>query len=211
MIDPVFEARLRPLATATDIILSDRELELLWKYYSLLERWNARMNLTGLPLQAYPEATLVRLLIEPLMARELIADKPIVWYDLGSGGGSPAIPLKIARPHARLTLIESKHRKAAFLREAIRELELPGATVAAERFEDLVGPSFDNSAELITVRAVRIDAKLADTCLRLLRPEGHVLLFGATARSSLRGFQLIQRIHASPISSICKFVPRGTG
>ena len=47
-----------------------------------------------------------------------------LWFDIGSGGGSPAIPLKLARPTLPLPMVESKTRKAVFLREAVRALGL---------------------------------------------------------------------------------------
>ena len=63
---------------------------------------------------------------------------PLAWFDLGSGGGSPAIPLKLVRPDARLTMVESKTRKAAFLREAVAQSgAADAAEVADERFEEL--------------------------------------------------------------------------
>ncbi len=58
--------------------------------------------------------------------------------DLGSGGGSPAIPLKIARPEFALAMVESKGRKSAFLRDVIRQLSLSRAEVVTDRFENLV-------------------------------------------------------------------------
>ena len=82
------------------------------------------MNLTALPLDPPTDETFDRLLIEPLAAsRQVRADMASVWFDLGSGGGRPAIPLKIARQQLRLTMIESKERKSAFLREAARSHE----------------------------------------------------------------------------------------
>src|SRR3954467_11057735 len=103
-------------------------LEPLEGYYRLLTHWNAKINLTALPLDPPTDETFDRLLVEPLgAAKQIPTHTPAIWFDLGSGGGSPAIPLKIARPSLRLTMIESKERKGAFLREAIRTLELSDA------------------------------------------------------------------------------------
>ena len=100
-------------------------LEPLEAYYRLLTQWNAKINLTALPLDAPTDETFDRLFVEPLgAAKQIPPQTPSVWFDLGSGGGSPAIPIKIARPALRLTMIESKERKGAFLREAIRALGL---------------------------------------------------------------------------------------
>ena len=102
-----------------------------------------------------------------------------VWVDLGSGGGSPAIPLLVARPGLNLTMIESKSRKGAFLREAVRELGLSGsATVLDKRFEDVAcQPRYRQSADLVTVRAVRADDELFSIAAELLKPDGKLHLF----------------------------------
>jgi 16S rRNA (guanine527-N7)-methyltransferase len=110
---------------------------------------------------------------------------PIRWMDLGSGGGSPAIPLKIVRPTWYLTMVEAKERKASFLREAIRMLRLQGADVANARFEDL---GREGTADVVTVRAVKVDRPFADVVRRLLTPQGVLAVFSSTA-VMLDGFE----------------------
>lgn len=148
-------------------------------YYDLLTHWNKRINLTSLPLEPLTERSLERLIVEPLMAAPYVEDRPIRWFDLGSGGGSPAIPLKIAKPRARLTLVESRSRKSAFLREAVRVLSLTDVDVIADRFENLVTGAEAAMADLITVRAVRLDAEMLNTVARLVVPDGRLLFFGS--------------------------------
>jgi 16S rRNA (guanine527-N7)-methyltransferase len=119
-----------------------------------------------------------RLLIEPLAAAKYIADSLLNWVDLGSGGGSPAFPLKIARPAAKLRLIETRSRKAAFLREVARELDFSDVEVMNERFEESSKrPEFGDTADLVTVRAVRVDTALAVATQRVLRSDGRLMLF----------------------------------
>jgi len=145
-------------------------LEPLEAYFHLLTHWNARINLTALPLDVPTDEAFDRLLVEPLAAaKQVPAHTPSVWFDLGSGGGSPAIPLKIARPALKLTMVESKERKGAFLREAVRALGLVDASVETERFEIVAGKSaFASSADLVTVRAVRTDDRLFESAAHML-------------------------------------------
>jgi 16S rRNA (guanine527-N7)-methyltransferase len=154
-------------------------LEPLESYYRLLALWNGKMNLTALPLDPPTDETFDRLLVEPLAAsRQIPADVASVWFDLGSGGGSPAIPLKIARPRLLLTMVESKERKSAFLREAVRTLELTGTVALTARFEDAAARTeYLGKVDLITVRAVRADDALLETVDRLLSVAGRLLLF----------------------------------
>jgi 16S rRNA (guanine527-N7)-methyltransferase len=154
-------------------------LDPLESYYLLLAQWNAKINLTALPLDPPTDETFDRLLVEPLAAAKHIPPHArSVWFDLGSGGGSPAIPLKIARPALRLTMIESKERKGAFLREAIRTLALGDALVETERFEVAAAkPAFARAADFVTVRAVRADGELFQTAGAMLKLGGRLLMF----------------------------------
>jgi 16S rRNA (guanine527-N7)-methyltransferase len=147
-------------------------------YYRLLNVWNAKINLTGLPLsEASPEA-LDRLLIEPLTAAKYVSAGASRMIDIGSGGGSPAIPLALAAPQLQLLMVESKTRKSVFLREAIRALDLPGADVATARFEELLArPDLHEAHDLVTIRAVRIEPRTLLVLQAFARPGGLIFLF----------------------------------
>ena len=98
--------------------------------------------------------------------------------DIGSGGGSPAIPLKLALPHLHLTMVEAKVRKSAFLREASRQLGLTATDVETTRVEELLArPQLHEAFDLISMRAVRIEVRMLNTIQAFLKPSGHVLLF----------------------------------
>ena len=153
--------------------------ERLASFVGLLAKWNAKLNLTGFPLDPPSDEALNRLIIEPIAAAPLIPAHVKVAIDVGSGGGSPAIPLKLLRPDIRFVLVESKTRKGAFLREAVRNLELGGVDVESSRFDELTRrPEFQAKADLVTVRAVRLDDDFWLPAAAVLRPGGHVLLFG---------------------------------
>jgi len=172
-----FKERLSKRARKSRVALPDEIIEPLETYFRLLAQWNAKINLTSLPLQALADETIDRLFIEPLAAATLVGDAPDIWFDLGSGGGSPAFPLKLIRPALALTLVESRTRKAAFLREVVRILKLRDTEVANVRFEDF-SPGVDRMARLVTVRAVRPDRALFGVAARLLVIGGRLLLFG---------------------------------
>ena len=154
-------------------------LEPLEAYFRLLAQWNAKINLTALPLDPPTDETVDRLLVEPLAAaKQIPTHSPSLWIDLGSGGGSPAIPLKIARPALRLTMIESKERKSVFLCEAVRILGLIDVTVINGRFEVAADrPGINATADFVTVRAVKADSQLFETAGKLLKEGGRLLMF----------------------------------
>jgi 16S rRNA (guanine527-N7)-methyltransferase len=173
-----FRDRLRRRARRADVPLDPSVVEQLEAYYRLLARWNEKINLTALPLRELRDETIDRLLVEPLAAARHVPDSLTDWFDLGSGGGSPALPLKIVRPDARLTMVESRTRKAAFLREAVRVLGLGRTSVENARMEEVAArPGASKSAQLVTVRAVRIDRAVWQAANALLRDDGRLLLF----------------------------------
>jgi 16S rRNA (guanine527-N7)-methyltransferase len=182
---------------------------LLDGYWRLLERWNSRINLTALPLAGYPERSVDRILVEPLAAGCLFPDHPVTWVDLGSGGGTPAIPMKVLVPSHRLLMVESRSRKVAFLREVVRSLGLVDTSVESARFESLAD-RHRGTAEFVTVRAVRPDEALARSALWLLKPPGRLVVFGAGLDLDLPGFRRAASTPAPTSSAIGVYVPRGT-
>ncbi len=149
----------------------------IWAYFRLLEKWNARVNLTGFRVSADNDQAVDRLLIEPMLAA-VHAGSARTMADVGSGGGSPAIPFAIAAHAApSLTMVESRERKSAFLREALRETGLTGE-VRTARFEEFAAlPGSVEAFEIVTVRAVRLDAELLESVADSLAPAGRLFWF----------------------------------
>jgi len=185
MIDDVFRELLLDRADASNITISMGVQEKLVQYYRLLAHWNQRINLTSLPLDPPTTQAVDRLFIEPLVATSLLRPAVGLWFDLGSGGGSPAIPMQVAHPSTRLVLVESRERKAAFLREVIRDLSLSGADVEMARIEQVAAETSNAGvADLVTVRAVRLEPSMIGWIQALLRFGGQAILFGAESAIS---------------------------
>jgi len=142
-------------------------------YFQLLSHWNRKINLTSL---SDPDEAVDRLLLEPVAAAASLPHH-LDLVDLGSGGGSPAIPLALATGSPMLVMVESRVRKAAFLREALREIGLSGVVEAA-RFEDVAsGLDYRERFGLLSVRAVRLDNTAFSAMTTLLKPGGCAALF----------------------------------
>jgi 16S rRNA (guanine527-N7)-methyltransferase len=189
-----FGDRLRDRLALVPLDVAASQLAQLERYFELLRKWNGHVNLTSLPLSGYAANTLDRLLVEPLMAASLVADSGLC-IDLGSGGGSPAIPMAIARPAMRMVLVESRERKSAFLREVVRELASARAEVLTTRAEQ-VPSEYSGHADVVSVRALRLGDAVTDAIKRLLKPDGSVLVFGANTRPA--GFTLSAERSAVP-------------
>jgi len=199
MTTKAFRERLERRAARARVAVPPDAAEPLETYFRLLVRWNQKVNLTALALGSLTDATIDRLLIEPLAAAGRIDDAWSPWIDLGSGGGSPAIPLKLVRPALSLTMVESKARKAAFLREAVRELRIEAATVETARFEAMAQCLGSAAVGLVTVRGVRVDDSLAVAIRSVLRDGAHLLIFSsAPTHEPLAGFVAAKPVRLVP-------------
>jgi 16S rRNA (guanine527-N7)-methyltransferase len=171
--------RLRRRARKAGVELSSDLADRLALYYDLLSKWNAKINLTAFRLDSSGDDEAIdRLLIEPLAASRHVPPDANTLIDIGSGGGSPAIPLSLAAPRLRPRLVESKTRKAVFLREALRTLDLAWAEVETSRFEELLArPELHEAFDIATIRAVRIEPRTLHSLQAFLKPGGHLWLF----------------------------------
>jgi 16S rRNA (guanine527-N7)-methyltransferase len=150
----------------------------LQTYLALLAQWNQRINLTAFDLEQPTDEAVDRLIIEPVLAARHLPVAVETVLDAGSGGGSPAIPLRLASSPFALWMVEAKTRKSVFLREACRALDIKDVTVETARFEQLLTkPSLHEAFDVVTIRAVRVDTRTLTTLQAFLRPGGHMLLF----------------------------------
>jgi len=182
-----FRERLRRRAKSAGASLEPSLVDGLETYYQLLTRWNAKINLTAFRLTPEgDDAAIDRLLIEPVIAARYIPENSRTLLDAGSGGGSPAIPLKLACPNLSLRMVEVKTRKAVFLREAVRALGLRDAEVETSRFEELLPRAeLHEALDLVSIRAVRIEIRTLNSLQAFLRPGGKLLLFRGGSKSDL--------------------------
>jgi len=154
--------------------LSASQLAQLETYVQVLASWNARLNLTGFSLASDIEPALNRLILEPVLVAGHIERCVRSLVDVGSGSGSPAIPLLIAAPWIQLTMVESRQKKSVFLREAVRAVGMR-ADVVTSRLEDL--PASDEGFQAASLRGVRLDSELGAALGDLLSPEAPLFYF----------------------------------
>ena len=140
----------------------------LLAYLDLLARWNRTYNLTAV---RDPGEMVSRHLLDSL-AMEPFLDGIANLADLGTGPGLPGIPLAIAMPGLRVTLVEANGKKARFLREAVRMLGLGNAEVAESRIEALQRPG---AFDAITARALASLPQILAFGAHLLAPGGTLL------------------------------------
>jgi 16S rRNA (guanine527-N7)-methyltransferase len=136
-------------------------------------QWNSSVNLTG--ARSVTEVIAEHVVDSFAMGRLVPPGSSVV--DVGAGGGLPGLPFAITRPDARLTLVEPRAKRVAFLRTATRELQLKNAEVVRERAGGLEPGGFDVAAS----RATFPPDEWLDLGLGLVRPGGLVLVFAGQA------------------------------
>jgi 16S rRNA (guanine527-N7)-methyltransferase len=114
--------------------VNGRQILQIQQYIKTLLAWNEKLNLTAI---RDPLEVLYRHFCESMYAAPAVPVENGRLADVGSGGGFPGLPLKILRPELRIFLIESNLKKATFLAEIIRELELTDTQVLVRRYEEL--------------------------------------------------------------------------
>jgi 16S rRNA (guanine527-N7)-methyltransferase len=154
--------------------LSPAQLAAFEKYEQDLLEWNSRLNLTAID---HPEKVRVKHFLDSLTCLLAMRGTPIERVvDVGTGAGFPGIPLKIACPHIRLTLLESVGKKANFCRHAIKALQLADVEVVQERAEAAgLLPEHRERYDWAMARAVAGLPVLAEYLLPLVRVGGKAL------------------------------------
>jgi len=168
--------RLRFLLEQKEISLSPDKWARLEAYKSLLLLWGNRFALVS---RRDLREGLEKHFADSLLISPYIAGQHVL--DLGSGAGFPGIPLAIVLDDKRFTLIESRKKKCAFLREVRRELGLENIEVVNARWEDL-----EYEADIALARATGGVEKLLDELPHLLKKGGYLLLYSADKRLDLR-------------------------
>jgi 16S rRNA (guanine527-N7)-methyltransferase len=151
-------------AAALQVEIADEQVAALERYLDLLEKWNRVYNLTAIRDRA---RMVTHHLLDSLSILPHVRGPNVL--DVGSGAGLPGIPIAIARPALRVTLLEANQKKSAFLTQAVGELRLANVTVVTERVESWhTATRFD----AIVSRAFADLGEFVAAAGRLLAPRG---------------------------------------
>lgn len=172
---------LRPLAegaAALGVSLDAGQLACFARYRELLLDWNTRINLTAItdPAEIITRHfldSLTCVLAFPPEARAV----PRTLLDVGAGAGFPGLPLAIALPSWRVTLLEATAKKVRFLEAVIAALALPNATTLTGRAEELARrPEHRAAFDAVAARAVAALPTLLEYCCPFARAGGTIVM-----------------------------------
>jgi 16S rRNA (guanine527-N7)-methyltransferase len=157
---------------AYGITASTRLCDQIRVYIDLLLRWNQKTSLTTV---TQPEEIVRFHFGESLLAVPSVPIRHGRLADVGSGAGFPAVPIRMVFNNLSVVLIESNQKKATFLAEVVRELQLANVEVRRSRMENV---SFrDRPVQFVSARAVRIDDDFLNWSLQSLNSGGSLVLW----------------------------------
>jgi 16S rRNA (guanine527-N7)-methyltransferase len=174
------------LAAKASITLSDDQHAKLSTYIDLLLAANQRMNLTRIADRAAAEVQHVG---DALTVLPFLPEETFRLADVGSGGGIPGIILAIARPDAKVILLEATKKKAAFLQDVVTQLAMTNVKVIAERAETAGRGELRDSREVADARAVGAMDFLVEWCLPLVKKGGRML--------AMKGARIVDELPAA--------------
>ena len=162
------------------LALTAVQLTQLQVYVELLLLWNRKLALVS---QRDRAEILAKHVADALFAASRCVDGEAV-VDLGSGAGFPGLPIAVARPAARVSLIESRGKKASFLEEACRSASIRNASVHHGRIEDIAAdPAHQSRYALATARALTNTAQVIALARPFLAPGGRAIAMRSVGES----------------------------
>lgn len=163
------------------ITLSEKQLDQYALYYQLLVEWNEKMNLTAITDE--PSVYLKHFYDSLTLALQTdLLQSEVALCDVGAGAGFPSIPLKIALPHLKVTIVDSLNKRIGFLNHLVAQLGLTDVFCYHDRAESFgQNNQFRQSFDIVTARAVARLNLLSEFCLPLVKVSGYFVSMKAAS------------------------------
>lgn len=153
------------------ITLTDIQIQQFLQYYEMLTEWNKVMNLTA--ITEYDEVIKKHFVDSLSLIKAIDLNDGLSLLDVGTGAGFPGLPIKIAFPYLKVTLLDSLNKRIQFLQEVIEKLELKEIEALHGRAEDFAKPGhMREQFDICVSRAVANMTVLSEYCLPFVKVGG---------------------------------------
>lgn len=193
------------LFTEYGINVDEKQKNQFKTYYKLLKEYNEKFNLTAITEE---KEVYIKHFIDSAIAVELLNGDTLI--DIGSGGGFPALPIKIMRPDLKVTLLDATEKKCDFLKIVAKELDLDDVTVVCGRAEDFAKNSdYREKFDICTARAVARLNVLSEYCIPFVKKNGIFVSYKGDADEEIKEAEKAIKLLGGKIITQDKYILDG--
>ncbi len=184
-----------------NIKISNEKIEKFEKYYQLLMEYNQKFNITAITER---EEVIEKHFIDSLLNVDNVDGKTLI--DIGSGGGFPAIPIRIFKDDLSLVMVDSTGKKCEFLKAVVDNLKLTNVSVICGRAEDLAkDKNYREKFDMCSARAVARLNTLCEYCMPFVKKGGKFIAYKGNAQEEIDEAQNAIKILGGKLEKVDNF------